>query len=524
MNKFKPVVMIVLDGWGESTEIAGNAIRKANLPTIKMLNQYYPKTFLQASGISVGLPWGEEGNSEVGHQSMGAGQIIYQSLPRITLSIEDNSFFENEAFLKAINTAKEKNSSLHLIGLTSDGGVHSDINHLFALMELAKEQQIEKVFIHAITDGRDTPPKIAKGYIEKIQEKIKQLGVGKIATISGRYFTMDRNNNFDRLEKSLDAMVNGQGILEKDPATAIKNQYNRDLDDEHLEPVVLTDDSGVPVAKISTGDEIIFFNFRKDRAIQFSQAFVDEKIRKEKFKIEIPKIHFTAMTEYMAGLDMDVAFPPENPSTCLGRIISENKKKQLRIAETEKYAHVTYFFNVGEEKPFPGEERILVPSKNAPSYDTVPEMSAPEITEKVLTEVEKNKFDFILINFANPDMVGHTGNLQAATKAVEVVDGCLEKIINAVLSKNGCLLITADHGNAEEMIDIRNGEKLTEHSNNPVPCWLVTPENKRKDPLPMEPEIETGGMLCDLAPTVLELMNIEKDPRINCESLIDLMK
>lgn len=516
--------MIVLDGWGESTEVAGNAIRKANLPTIKVLNQYYPKTFLQASGISVGLPWGEEGNSEVGHQSMGAGKIIYQSLPRITLSIEDNSFFENEAFLKAINTAKEKNTSLHLIGLISDGGVHSDINHLFALIELAKEQKIEKVFIHAITDGRDTPPKIAGGYIEKIQEKTKQLGVGKIATISGRYYTMDRNNNFDRLEKSLDAMINGNGISEKDPIEAIKNQYNRQLNDEYLEPIVLINDDGTPITKISDNDEIIFFNFRKDRAIQFAQSFTDEKIKKEKFKINIPKIHFTAMTEYMAGLDMEIAFPPENPPTCLGRIISENKKKQLRIAETEKYAHVTYFFNVGEEKPFSGEDRILVPSKNAPSYDTVPEMSAAEITEKVLAEIEKDKFDFILINFANPDMVGHTGNLQAAIKAVEKVDDCLGKIIQAVLNKNGCLLITADHGNVEEMIDIRNGEKLTEHSNNPVPCWLVTPKNRRGAPLPIEPEIEIGGMLCDLAPTVLELMNIEKDPRINCESLIDSMK
>ena len=515
--------MIVLDGWGESPEIAGNAIRKASLPTINTMDQYYPKTFLQASGISVGLPWGEEGNSEVGHQSMGAGKIIYQNLPRITLAIEDNSFFKNEAFLKAIKNAKQNGTAIHLIGLTSDGGVHSDINHLFALMELMKDSSVEKVFIHAITDGRDTMPKVAKEFIEKIQEKIKQLGVGKIATISGRYYTMDRNKNYDRLEKSLDAMINGNGVIENDPLVAIDNQYKRELDDEHLEPIVLTENDQ-PVTKISENDEVILFNFRKDRAIQISEAFADEKIRKEKFKIQIPKVHFTGMVEYMTGLDMDVAFPPEKFSTCLGKIISDNKKKQLRIAETEKYAHVTYFFNVGNEKPFPGEERILIPSKNAPSYDTVPEMSAMEIAEKVVPEIENDKFDFILINFANADMVGHTGNVQAAIKAVETVDQALNKVIKATLNKNGCLLITADHGNAEEMIEIRSGEKLTEHSDNPVPCWLVTPENRRQNPLMTEPKVEIGGMLCDLAPTILELMGLEKDSDINCESLLDSLK
>ncbi|MDA3815024.1 MAG: 2,3-bisphosphoglycerate-independent phosphoglycerate mutase [Patescibacteria group bacterium] len=524
MNKFRPVTMIVLDGWGESPEIAGNAIKKANIPTIDTLNRYYPKTFLQASGISVGLPWGECGNSEVGHQSMGAGRVIYQNLPKITLAIEDGSFFKNEAFLKAVTATKEDNSALHLVGLISDGGVHSDINHLFALLELSKDKNLKKVFIHAITDGRDTSPKIAKEYIKKIQEKIKQLEIGKIATISGRYYTMDRNKNFDRLEKSLDAMINGNCITAEDPLVAIEDQYQENLNDEHLKPIVLVDENKQAIAKIKEEDEIIFFNFRKDRAIQLAQSFTDLKIKEEEFKIKIPKVHFTAMTEYMSGLDMDVAFPPETSPTCLGKIISENKKKQLRIAETEKYAHVTYFFNVGEEKPFPGEERIVVPSKNVPSYDKIPEMSAPEITEKILIEIGKDKFDFILLNFANSDMVGHTGNVQATIKAVEIIDDCLKKIIATVLEKNGCLLITADHGNAEEMIDLRTGEKITEHSNNPVPCWLVTPENKRKRPLPIEPEIENGGMLCDLAPTILDLMGIEKDPKINCESLINSLK
>jgi len=499
---YKPIILVVLDGWGESPETKGNAIRNANLPVIDKIDKYYPKMLLQASGMSVGVTWGEKGNSEVGHQTMGAGQIIYQKLPRIDLAIEEGSFFENEAFLSGINWAKKNNSNLHLMGLLSDGAVHSHISHLFALLEMAKNQGLKDVFIHIFTDGRDTGTKEGVKFIKKLQQKIKSIGAGKIATISGRYYAMDRNKNYNRTQLVFKAMVEGDGILETDPIKAVENQYEKNIKDEYLKPIVMINKEGRPVVQVSKGDAIIFYNYREDRARQITRAFVSEGFDKFEKKIDCPKnIKFIGMVEYENNLPIEVALPRQKVDMCLGQVLSKNNLKQLRIAETEKYAHVTYFFNIGKEKPFKGEDHILVPSKNLPSYADAPEMGAKEITVKLLAEVEKNKYDFILVNYANPDMVGHTGDLKASIKAVEAVSEQLGKLIPAVIKKGGCLLITADHGNVEEVINLKTGEKDTEHSENPVPFWLVAYDNHREN---KDGNILSEGMLADIAPTVLD--------------------
>jgi 2,3-bisphosphoglycerate-independent phosphoglycerate mutase len=520
MQKYKPIVLVVLDGWGESKNKVGNAILNANLPTIKKINEYYPKALLQASGLSVGLPWGVEGNSEVGHQSLGSGRIIYQNFPRITLAIEDNSFFSNEGLLEAIDWTKKNNSALHLFGLLSDGSVHSHIDHLFALMDLAKDKKIEKLFIHVITDGRDVDSKSANNFIGQLENKIKAIKLGKIASIAGRYYTMDRNENYDRIQKSFESMVGGKGLLKQDSQKAIEEQYKKGTDDEHLEPIVITDKDNNPVGKIEDNDAIIFFNFRKDRTRQITKAFIVPDFNKFNSETKRPKnIKFVTMTQYEKELPVSIAFSPQKIGSCLGKILSENKKTQLRIAETEKYAHVTYFFNVGKEKPFPGENRTLIPSKNLESYADAPEMSADEITKKLIKAIESKKYDFILVNYANPDMVGHTGNLKAGVKAVEYVDACLAELIPSVLKGNGALLITADHGNVEEMLNVKTGEKDTEHSINPVPCWFVTPDNHSEEPDEKQ-RVVIKEMLCDIAPTVLELLDIKKPKEITGKSLL----
>ena len=521
---FKPIVLVILDGWGESPVSFGNAIVQAKLPTIEKLNAYYPKLLLQASGISVGLSWGEEGNSEVGHQTLGAGRIIYQDSPRIDLAIEEGNFFKNPAFLDAINWTRKNHSTLHLIGLVSDGGVHSHINHLEALLELAKEQSVEKVFIHAITDGRDTPPRKAVYFIKKLLNKTNELQIGKIASLTGRYYAMDRNNNYDRTEKAFAAMVSSRAIPASQPLIAIQTQYQAGLGDEYLKPTVLVDQQQNPVGNIHDGDALIFFNFRKDRMRQLVKAFALPHFNEFSPNILRPRnLKIITMAEYEKGLPVEVAFPPLKPTAPLGKILSQHGLKQLRIAETEKYAHVTYFFNVGREKPFVGEDRVLIPSKNSPSYADTPEMSAKEITQQLLTVLDKKDYDFILVNYANPDMVGHTGNLEATIKAVETVDSCLSKLIKKVLKRGGCLIITADHGNAEEVINPKTGERDTEHSTNPVPCWLVTPSNHYSHPkviTPTEPE----GMLCDIAPTILDLLAIPKPDCMECQSLLKQFK
>lgn len=520
----KPIVLAVLDGWGETQEKRGNAILNAKLPTTDKLNRYYPKVLLQASGISVGLPWGECGNSEVGHQTMGTGQVIYQNLPRITKAIEDGSIFTNPALLEAIDWTKKTNSSLHLFGLVSDGAVHSHIDHLLAILDLAKEQGVTNLFIHALTDGRDTAPNIAERFIQKLEQKLDKLGVGKIATLAGRYYTMDRNENWDRTEKGYRAMVSGEGIKTKKPIAAIRDQYQKNVFDEMLEPVVIVDNNGNPVGNIKDNDAVIFFNYREDRARQITKAFCEDKFDKFDVSAGPKNLFFVGMVEYEKGLPPHIAFPPQEILTCLGKILSEHKKNQLRIAETEKYAHVTYFFNGGEEKPYEGEDHIMVPSPKVTSYAETPEMSAKGITAKLIAAINEDKYDFILVNYANPDMVGHTGDMAASIKAVETVDQCLESVIEAVLARGGALLVTADHGNVEELINLQTGVRDTEHSTNPVPCWLVTPFNHKERVSDQAYTLGASGILCDLTPTVLELFKIEKPDNFQSESLLPLLR
>jgi 2,3-bisphosphoglycerate-independent phosphoglycerate mutase len=517
----KPIVQVILDGWGEWNVTIGNPLKAANLPTINHLDQYYPKLLLEASGMSVGLPWGIMGNSEVGHQTMGAGQIIFEILPTIDMAIQGGSFFTNQAINDALKYAKDSSADLHIWGLLSDGGVHSRFDHLVALLQLAKTKGLKDVFIHVVTDGRDTPPDSAKDYVTKLLTVIKNLGIGKITTITGRYYTMDRNQNWDRIEKSFLAFTRCQGIMEKDPLGAIANQYNKKVYDEYLEPIVMVDDEGIPIGRIKDNDAVICFNFRGDRARQMTRAFTDREF-KEFDQAEIPQnVNYTGFTQYDDELKANVAFPPQKITTRLGEILANMGKKQLRIAETEKYAHVTYFFNGGLEEPFANEDRLLVPSKNVPSYADIPEMSAYEITERLINRINEDKYDFILVNYANPDMVGHTGVYPAGIKAVEHVDICLDKLIKAVLEKEGALIITADHGNIEEMINVHNGEVDTKHSTNPVPCWLVTPGSKRTRPLPpdlLPSDIE--AMIVDIPATVLELLGITKPKDMTGRSLI----
>ena len=520
---YKPVVLVVLDGWGLGTNAKGNAIAEAKLPTIDKLNSFYPHTALQASGISVGLPWGEVGNSEVGHITLGAGKIIYQSMPRITMAVQNGEFFINKGFLKSIEKAKEKKSALHIMGLASKGSVHSYIGHLYALLEIMRDQKMDNVFLHIFTDGRDSSPTSGAEVIQEIQKKLTMYKVGKIATLSGRYFAMDRNNNWDRIKKSYDAMVSGIGEPIDDPGTYLKQSYAKNVFDEYLEPGVVME-NGRPVATIQDHDSVIFFNFREDRARQLTEAFSLPGFSKFERK-QVQDLDFVTMTQYEDGLPVAVAFPPEKVKHPLGSIVSAADLYQLRIAETEKFAHVTYFFNGGAEEPYPREDRMIVPSLTTDSFAKVPEMSAKEITAKVIGALDQNKYDFILINYANADIVAHTGDEAATVKAVEAIDANLAELIPAVLAKNGCLLITADHGNAEELKNTLTGEPDTEHSVNPVPLWFVTSENHCKDACPTSADdIDAAGLLSDVAPTVLELMGLPKSPEMNGESLLDVLK
>ncbi|OGI34580.1 MAG: phosphoglycerate mutase (2,3-diphosphoglycerate-independent), partial [Candidatus Moranbacteria bacterium RIFOXYA2_FULL_43_15] len=500
----------------------GNALEKASLPNIKKLNAYYPHIALQASGVSVGLPWGEPGNSEVGHTALGTGAVIYQNMPRITMSIQNGEFFKNDVFLKAIQNAKAKKTSLHLMGLVGKGGVHSNIDHLYALLELAKKQKTERVFIHAFTDGRDSPPTSGIESISELQQRLTVAGIGKIATIGGRYFGMDRNNNWDRVKKSYDTMTLGEGQKTDDPIKYLRSSYDQGVYDEYIEPAVIMEKDS-PVGLIQDGDSVIFFNFREDRARQITKSFVIPDFDKFSRK-KIEDIFFATMIQYEENLPVEVAFRPIKIENCLGKILSKQKLSQLRIAETEKFAHVTYFFNGGNEEPFPKEDRIIVPSIDVSSFDKAPEMRAEELTGKVVDFIEKEKYDFILMNYANADIVGHTGNETAAIRAVEVIDECLGKLIPAVISKKGCLFITADHGNVEEMKNTSTGEVDTEHSINPVPLWFITAQNHRKTKNTAEEKVRVAGLLSDIAPTILEILNIKKPEEMTGESLLPILK
>lgn len=519
---FKPIVLVVLDGWGIGKSTKGNALLSDHLPVIEKLDNFYPRVALQASGISVGLFWGEVGNSEVGHKTLGAGKIIYQDLVRITMDIQSGIFFKNTTLLKAIKHVKENDSALHLMGLLGSGCIHSYTDHLHALLELAKNEKLEKVFIHVFTDGRDSAPNSAIEAVQKLDEKIKQLGIGKIVSLVGRNFSMDRNNNWDRIKKAYDLLTKGEGKKIKNPVTYLKSSYAENIFDEYLEPAIVVEEDGVSHT-IQDKDSVIFFNIRADRAREITKAFVLPSF--DKFPKEYLKdLNFTTLVKYEDDLPTNIAYETGDVKNPLGKILSQNNLRQLRIAETEKFAHVTYFFNGGNEEAFPKEDRVIIPSFKISTFEKVPQMKAKELTEKTIEAINKEIYDFILINYANTDIIGHTGKLKAAAKSAEVVDEFLGKLITAVLLKKGCLLITADHGNAEEMIDNFTGEKRTEHSGNPVPLWFVTPENHQKRTPPKNEEMKVVGLLSDVAPTILDLFQLEKPEEMSGESLLSILK
>jgi 2,3-bisphosphoglycerate-independent phosphoglycerate mutase len=508
------VILLILDGWGVAPPSEGNAPSQANIPNLKNIENYYPATTLHASGINVGLPWWEEGNSEVGHLTLGCGQVIYQYLPRIINAIQNDSFFQNPAFLGARDHIKKQHSRLHLIGLVSSGAVHSYIDHLYALLDFCKKEGIEDVYLHLFTDGRDAPQKEAVTLIKNLSERLSLQKTGKIATISGRSFAMDRDRNWDRIKKTYECLTEGKGEIAQDPVLYLQNSYQREITDEYIEPAVV-DSEGL----IQKNDAIIFFNFREDRARELTLAFVKDNFN-EFLRKKIGNLYFATMTRYLDDADIKVAFEPPKIKNPLGKVISDAGFSQFRIAETEKYAHVTYFFNGLKEEPFPGEERVIIPSSGGPHYDRNPEMQAPNIKERVLKEIEKEKYHFILINLANPDMVGHTGNIKAAIRAAEIVDACTGEIVGAAEGKYTTLIL-ADHGNFEEMIS-RSGEVIGEHSLNPVPFYLVDP--KFKSSIPQGKSLETlpkaGGFLFDIAPTILECLELPKPAEMTGFSLI----
>jgi 2,3-bisphosphoglycerate-independent phosphoglycerate mutase len=523
MSVYKPVVLIILDGWGESMEEIGNPFKTISLPTVEKLNKFYPKILLEASGLSVGVPWGDVGNSDVGHQALGSGQIKYQNLPRINLAIESGAFFDNTAIISSMQRSKKMKKSFHIMGLLSNGSVHSHINHFLATLQIAKEQGLKNVYLHIITDGRDTAPDSSLIFIKQLEDKIKKTGLGEIATISGRHYSMDRNENWDRTEKAYLAMTQGIGIRTTNFKELLKQAHIENISDEHLEPIVVTDKNNVPIGSIADDDSIIFTNFRSDRAKQITQAFTDNSFNKFSPATKLKKVHFISMIQYDDDLKTDgIAFPPEDISITLGKLLSQNNKHQLRLAETEKYAHVTYFFNGGKEDPYPNEDRIVIPSKAVSSYDQLPEMSSREVTNILLEKINEATYDFILVNYAAADMVGHTGNQEACLKALSCIDECLKKIIPTVLSNNGCMLITADHGNIEELIHPKTGARITEHSANPVPLWYITPDNHRQK---TEDEMIafSQGLLCDVAPTILEIMQLPKPSEMTCTSLLPML-
>ena len=507
----KPTVLLILDGYGERKEKDGNAIALANTPVMDKLKKEFPYVEGQASGLFVGLPDGQMGNSEVGHMNMGAGRIVYQELTRITKAIEDGDFFENKALKEAVEHCKKENSALHFMGLVSSGGVHSHIGHIYGLLELAKRAGLKKVYLHAFLDGRDTPPDSGKSFLMDVEKKMQELGVGEIATISGRYYAMDRDKNYDRVEKAYRAMVDGTGEKASSVEEAIDASYAKKVYDEFVLPTVIEKDGAVHT--VSDGDAMIFFNFRPDRAREICHAFCDDEFNFFNRGAR-KKVFFVCFTDYDPTIpNKRVAFEKEEIHNTLGEVVSNLGKNQLRIAETEKYAHVTFFFNGGKEEPYENEDRILVPSpKEVPTYDLKPEMSCYTVTEKLTEAIRSGKYDLVVANFANPDMVGHTGVLSAAIKAIEVVDECMGKVVDAVESMHGNLFILADHGNADIMIDEKTGEPYTAHTTNPVPFILVSDEKHK---------LREGGCLADIAPTLLELMEIPQPKEMTGKSLLE---
>lgn len=511
MNRPRPLALIILDGYGESEQVEKNAVKNADTPFLDKLREENPTSIIQASGKDVGLPEGQMGNSEVGHLNLGAGRIVPQEYTRITKAVEDGSILENDVIKKAIQKVKDKNSALHLMGLLSDGGVHSHINHLFGLLEMAKTAGIEEVYVHAILDGRDTPPQSALTYIKQLEEKMDEIGVGKIATISGRYYAMDRDNRWDRTKKAYNAYVLGEGIEVSSAKEAVKKSYDRGDNDEFVIPSVILEDSE-PVTTVKGEDALIFFNFRADRARQITRALgLDQFEEFERPSVHPDGLYFVCMTEYDEDFDLPIAFPKLHIDNILGGILSENGLRQLRIAETEKYAHVTFFFNGGEEKEFEGEDRELIPSPKVATYDLQPEMSAYKVKDRLLEKLDEDIYDVIILNFANPDMVGHTGFYDAAVEALEAIDECMSEIVPKILDMGGQMLITADHGNSEQMID-EKGEPHTAHTTNPVPLMYVGSQQKVK---------LKGGRLADIAPTMLDILDLDKPEEMTGNTLIE---
>lgn len=497
------LVLTILDGFGIGPK-EGNAIKAAHTPNLDSLFKNNPTTKIGASGLSVGLPEGQMGNSEVGHTNIGAGRVVYQDLTRITKSIKNKSFFKNPEFIDAVENVKKEKSSLHIMGLLSDGGVHSTIDHLFPILELCKQHKVSNVFIHAILDGRDTSPTSGKKFIKECERNINKIGIGKIATVVGRYFAMDRDNRWDRTQKAYNAFVNRVGTKSTSAYDAVVKSYESNVTDEFIRPIIIEDTPG-----ISSKDSVIFFNFRPDRARQITRSFVDPEFDKFERKFITP-LNFVCMTQYDATLpNVSIAFEPESLKNTFGEYISKNGLTQLRIAETEKYAHVTFFFNAGLETPYTGEERILVHSPKVATYDLKPEMSAYEVADKVQERIRSGELDVVILNFANCDMVGHTGDFDATVKAVEAVDDCIKKVYDAVLSVNGTMIITADHGNAEKMID-SDGSPFTAHTTNLVPLCLIGTDYSLRE----------NGSLCDIAPTMLEILGLPKPSEMTGESLL----
>ena len=507
----KPVVLMILDGYGLNDKCEANAVCEGKTPVMDQLMSQCPFVKGQASGMAVGLPEGQMGNSEVGHLNMGAGRIVYQELTRITKSIQDGDFFENKAFMAAVENCKKNDSALHMFGLVSDGGVHSHITHIYGLLELAKRNGLSKVYVHCFLDGRDTPPASGKDYVAALEAKMAELGVGKVATVAGRYYAMDRDKNWDREEIAYKALTKGEGVQAESAVAGIQASYDNGKTDEFVMPMVVME-NGAPVATIKDGDSVIFYNFRPDRAREMTRIFCDDEFtgfdRGERVKTT-----FVCFTDYDETIGNKlVAFEKESITNTFGEFLAAHGLKQARIAETEKYAHVTFFFNGGVEEPNKGEDRILVKSPKVATYDLQPEMSAPEVCDKLVDAIKSDKYDVIIINFANPDMVGHTGVEDAAIKAIEAVDECVGKAVDALKEVDGQMFICADHGNAEQLIDETTGEPFTAHTTNPVPFILVNADPAYK--------LREGGCLADIAPTLIELMGMEQPKEMTGKSLL----
>jgi 2,3-bisphosphoglycerate-independent phosphoglycerate mutase len=503
MARPKPLVLTILDGWGFSPSVDGNAIRAARKPAYDRLLAEYPNTLIHTSGPYVGLPEGQMGNSEVGHLNIGAGRVVHMDITRIDMMIASGEFFKQPVLLDAMRHGRTRR--LHLMGLVSDGGVHSHMNHLYALLEMARQQEVRDVCVHCFMDGRDTPPESGAGYVEALLKKMRELGVGRIASISGRYYAMDRDKRWERIERAFNAMVLGNGEKATEPVAAIKRSYERGITDEFIEPITIVDQRNDPVGLIRGEDACVFLNFRADRARQMTTALTDPNLERPSRSLVPTNLFFVTMTQYDKSFSLPYVLPREHPDNILADVMASRGWKNLRVAETEKYAHVTYFFNGGNEKPYAGEEREMVPSPKVPTYDLKPEMSAEGVADVVVKAIERGEFDVIVMNFANADMVGHSGRMEPTVRAVEAVDACLSRIDNAIRRKNGAWIITADHGNAEMMIDPITKGPHTYHTTNPVPFVLISEDR---------PLLRTGGALQDISPTILGVLGVEKPPQM----------